>query len=177
MPHVAQSIALHFRFCLRLVYKPHSVLRALLRTTRMCDHLSGRRVAAPLGAAYPGLTQSPSDRVCMKASRLPPSADDFILAWLCSRRGLPGHLHYCRRRWSLTPPFHSYCPRLCVPLDKRENKGKGATCFCGPFRQVRSSTEASPPRVLSDAVLYGVRTFLDSANTEPRSPNQPEAFV
>ena len=30
-----------------------------------------------------------------------------------------------------------------------------ATCFCGPIRQV------APPRVLPDAVLYGVRTFLD----------------
>jgi len=29
--------------------------------------------------------------------------------------------------------------------------------------------------VLSDAVLYGVRTFLDSDNAEPRSPNRPEA--
>ena len=32
-----------------------------------------------------------------------------------------------------------------------------------------------PPRVLPDAMPYGVRTFLDSANAEPRSPDQPEA--
>ncbi len=27
-------------------------------------------------------------------------------AWPCSRWGLPGRRHCCRRRWSLTPPFH-----------------------------------------------------------------------
>jgi hypothetical protein len=27
-------------------------------------------------------------------------------AWPCSRRRLPGRRHCCRRRWSLTPPFH-----------------------------------------------------------------------
>ena len=31
--------------------------------------------------------------------------------------------------------------------------------------------------MLSDAVLYGVRTFLDPDNAEPRSPNRPEATV
>jgi len=36
------------------------------------------------------------------------------------------------------------------------------------FRQV------ALPRMLSDAVLYGVRTFLDPDNAEPRLPNQPE---
>ena len=35
----------------------------------------------------------------------------------------------------------------------------------------------SPPRVLSDAVLYGVRTFLDPDNAGPRLPNQPEVNV
>ena len=43
-----------------------------------------------------------------------------------------------------------------------------AVCFCGPIRRV------SPPRMLSDAVLYGVRTFLDPDNAEPQLPNQPE---
>ena len=32
----------------------------------------------------------------------------------------------------------------------------------------------TPPRVLSDAVLCGVRTFLDPDNAGPRLPNQPE---
>jgi len=74
----------------------------------LCDHLSGRRVAAPLDAAYPGLALSPRERARMKTSSLPSSADDFVPAWPCSRRGLPGHPHYCRCRWSFTPPFHHH---------------------------------------------------------------------
>ena len=91
--------------CLRPVYKPHSVQRNCFR---LCSHLSGRCVAAPLDAAYPGLTQPPRDWIHMKTSRLPPSADGFVPAWPCSRRGLPDDLHYCKRRWSLTPPFHHH---------------------------------------------------------------------
>ena len=49
-----------------------------------------------------------------------------------------------------------------------------AVCFCGPIRQV--DLEVSPPRVLPDAMPCGVRTFLDPANAEPRSPNRPEAY-
>jgi len=32
----------------------------------------------------------------------------LVPAWPCSWWGLPGRRHYCRRRWSLTPPFHPY---------------------------------------------------------------------
>ena len=75
---------------------------------RLCDHLSGRCVAAPLDATYPGLALLSHKRALMKASRLPPSADGFVPAWSCSRRGLPGHLYYYRCRWSFTPPFHHH---------------------------------------------------------------------
>lgn len=68
-----------------------SISRILsMARTPLGDHLSGRRVTAPLGAAYPRLTQSPRERVRMKTSRLPPSSDGFVSAWPCSRRGLPG---------------------------------------------------------------------------------------
>ena len=112
---------------IRTIYKPHIDLRwgfcPVLKTSAsgpsisrilsgkihcLCDHLSGRCVAAPLGAAYPELTSSPCVEVHMKTSSLPSSADDFVPAWPCSRRGLPGHLHYCRCRWSFTPPFHHH---------------------------------------------------------------------
>jgi len=132
----------------------------------MCDHLSGRCVAAPLGAAYPGLTQSPCERVRMKTSRLPPSADGFVPAWPCSRRGLPVHLHYCKCRWSLTPPFHHHRLTSC------EVNG---CLFLWPLSGRFAPCGGSPPRGLSDAVLYGVRTFLDPDNAGPRSPNRPEA--
>ncbi len=113
--------------CLRTVDKPHIApdggsVRSFMRIAsgrsisrilsggflHLCDHLSGRRVAAPLGAAYPELTPSPCEEVRMKTSSLPSSADDFVPAWPCSRRGLPGHPHYCRCRWSFTPPFHHH---------------------------------------------------------------------
>ena len=52
-----------------------------------------------------------------------------------------------------------------------------AVCFCGPHPAGWLLTEASPPRVLSDVVLYGVRTFLDPDNAGPRSPDRPEAAL
>ena len=106
---------------LRTVYKPHSVRSA---EAPLCDHLSGRCVAAPLGATYPGLALSSHERAHMKTSRLPPSADGFVPTWSCSRRGLPGHPHYCRCRWSFTPPFHHHPPH---PL-----RGEGGCLFLWP---------------------------------------------
>jgi hypothetical protein len=144
---------------------------------RLCDHLSGRRVTAPLDATYPGLTRPSSGCVRMKASSLPPSADGFVPTWSCSRRGLPGPSIL------LPMPVVSYTTfSLLLPSPLRPSPngrgvgGEGATCFCGPFPAGRLLAEASPPRVLSDAVLYGVRTFLDPDNAEPRSPNRPEAL-
>ena len=117
---------------LRTVYKPHSVRSA---EAPLCDHLSGRCVAAPLGATYPGLALSSHERARMKTSSLPPSADGFVPTWSCSRRGLPGHPHYCRCRWSFTPPFHHHRggipPRLFVSV--------------ALFRQVSSSRRVPRP--------------------------------
>jgi hypothetical protein len=56
-------------------------------------------------------------------------------------------------------------------------KGGRAVCFCGPFPAGSRLSAVSPPRVLSDAVLYGVRTFLDPDNAGPRLPNQPELIA
>ena len=111
-----------------------SISRILSSTLlRLCDHLSGRRVAAPLGAAYPGLALSPRERARMKTSSLPSSADDFVPAWPCSWRGLPGHPHYCGCRWSFTPPFHHHLPHPS-PLPKGEGLGMRVGClFLWPF--------------------------------------------
>jgi hypothetical protein len=147
-----------------------SVSRILSNGFRhLCDHLSGRRVTAPLNATYPGLALSPCEKARMKTSSLPPSSDGFVPTWSCSRRGLPGHLHYCKCRWSFTPPFHHH---LIIPCGMT-----GLSVSVALIRQVNSSRRCSPPRVLSDAVLYGVRTFLDPDNAEPRSPNRPEATL
>ena len=149
---------------LRPVYKPHSVHGAC---APLCDHLSGRRVTAPLNATYPGLTVSPCETALMKTSSLPPSADGFVPTWSCSRRGLPGHLHYCKCRWSFTPPFHHHL----VPL-----RVTGLSVSVALIRQVNSSRRCSPPRVLSDAVLYGVRTFLDPAKRNRDRPTDLRHF-
>ena len=125
--------------CLRPAYKPHFVRwrKVGLRSEEFLpDAPPGR---SSLYAAYPELKR--------REQRLVP-------AWPCSRRGLPGRLHYCRRRWSLTPPFHH--DRLAA-----------AVCFCGPIRQVTS------PRDFPGAVLCGVRTFLDSAPKRKTATVQP----
>jgi len=107
----------------------------------------------------------PVEGAHMETSSLPPSADDFVPAWPCSRRGLPGHAHYCARRWSFTPPFHHHLP---------SQMGEGGCLFLWPFPAGSRFSAVSPPRVLSDAVLSGVRTFLDTDNAVPRSPDRPE---
>ena len=80
----------------------------------------------------------------------------FRPAWPCSRWGLPGRWHCCRRRWSLTPPFH---PR-------RKSR---------PFRQCTSLLHlpsGHPARPLAGTSLFGVRTFLGPGEPKPRSSNQ-----
>ena len=44
----------------------------------------------------------------------------------------------------------------------------------GLFISVALFRQVSLPRMLSDVVLFGVRTFLDPENAGPRLPNQPE---
>ena len=109
----------------------------------------------------PGTGSLPEGGARKETSRLLPSADGIVPAWPCSRRGLPGRPHYGGRRWSLTPPFHPH------PLR--------GSLFLWPWSGRLAPEGTSPPRVLSDAVLCGVRTFLDPVNTGPRSPDQPEA--
>jgi len=119
---------------LRPIYKPHSVHGAL---APLGDHLSGRCVAAPLDATYPRLALSSHERARMKTSSLPPSADGFVSTWSCSRRGLPGHPHYCRCRWSFTPPFHHH-------LLTRERWGR-LSVSVALVRQVSSSRRVPRP--------------------------------
>jgi hypothetical protein len=151
--------SLRQRKYLRTVYKPHSVQQQVLGRSSLwavCHHTAR--------CGLPGTGALPVEGAHMEASRLPPSADDFVPAWPCSQRGLPGHAHYCARRWSFTPPFHPYRPL------------RGSGLFLWPFPVGSRLSAVSPPRVLSDAVLYGVRTFLDPDNAGPRSPDRPEVL-
>jgi len=152
--------------------KPHSVQQgeAGLRPPKgdfipapcLGDHLSRRRVAAPLQRPTRDWLPPSRREQRKETSRLLPSADGIVPAWPCSRRGLPGRPHYGGRRWSLTPPFHHHPLRGCL--------------FLWPLSGRLTPNEVSPPRVLSDAVPCGVRTFLDPVNTGPRPPGQPEAL-
>ena len=147
---------------LRTVYKPHSVQQQVPGRSSLwaaCRHTAQ--------CSLPGTDAPPVGSVHMETSSLPPSADDFVPAWPCSRRGLPGHAHYCARRWSFTPPFHHHLP---------SQTGEGGCLFLWPFPVGSRLSTVSPPRVLSDAVLYGVRTFLDPVNAGPRSPDRPESY-
>jgi hypothetical protein len=125
----------------RPVYKPHSVQRS--SRGRLGDHLSGPYVSIRLKRPTRDLRGEP-----------PPAHTkvDIIPAWPCSWRGLPGRPHYCGRRWSFTPPFHPY-------LDCAAAHGR----FVSVARSGRlSHCWVSPPRGFPGAMLYGVRTFLDS---------------
>ena len=159
----------------RPVCKPHSVQQGEAGLHRPKGISSPRPAWAiiSLGGALPrrssdlpGTGSLPLGGAHKETSRLLPSADGIVPAWPCSRRGLPGRPHYGGRRWSLTPPFHHDRPHPC---------GRGGCLFLWPSSGRLTPNEVSPPRVLSDAVLCGVRTFLDPVNTGPRSPDQPEA--
>ena len=113
-------------------------------------------------------------KACKETSSLPPSTDDFVPAWPCSRRGLPGHAHYCARRWSLTPPFHSDCPHPFASLPKGEGLGvRERLVSVALIRQVHASRRFPRPGCYPTPCSTGVRTFLDPVNAEPRLPNQP----
>ena len=102
---------------IRTIYKPHSVQQ--LVPVRSSLWAACRHTAR---CGLPGTGALPMEGAHMETSSLPPSADDFVPAWPCSQRGLPGHAHYCARRWSFTPPFHP-CPHPC-PLPKGEGEAR-----------------------------------------------------
>jgi len=78
---------------------------------QVCDHQSTFSVATKF--------LQPT-RSLMEASNFPP-IKSYTPAWPCSQSGLPGRIHCCLRRWSLTPPFHPYLEYQAV-------------YFCGPIR-------------------------------------------
>ena len=110
-----------------------------------------------LGAAYPGLCgdeQSPIVR-----GRFHP-----CLALLPAGVAWPSAL--------LQTPVVSYTTFSPSPPPEG-----GGCLFLWPIPAGSRLSAASPSRVLSDAVLYGVRTFLDPDNAGPRLPDQPESIA
>jgi hypothetical protein len=104
-------------------------------------------------AAYPDVKRSEQLR---DRSRSRGPAYDLYPAWPCSRWGLPGRRHYCRRRWSLTPPFHPHLPEI---------SGRH-------YASLLHLPSGRPARPLAGTVLFGVRTFLSAAFAAPRPPGQ-----
>jgi hypothetical protein len=88
----------------------------------------------------------------MGTSRSPP-LEASTPAWLCSRWGLPGRVHCCTRRWSLTPPFHPHSISRAV-------------LFCGPFHGLPR------PGVTRHRALWSA-DFPQIAQCYLRSPGLP----
>ena len=134
---------------------------------RLCSHLSGRCVAAPLDAAYPELAVPTigDGTYGDEQSPIVHGRNRSCLALLPAGVTWPHAL--------LRTPVVSYTTVSPSPLHPKVGK---AVCFCGPFPAGSRLSAVSPPRVLSDVVFYGVRTFLDPDNAGPRLPDQPEAL-
>ena len=136
-----------------------SISRILSNDLRhLGNHLSGRCVTAPLGAAYPGLTQ-PTGGKGTYGDEQPPIVhrrNRPCLALLPAGVTWPHAL--------LRVPVVSYTTFSPSPSPYQ---GWRAVCFCGPYpagsrlSAVFPSTSdgISPPRVLSDAVLYRSADF------------------
>jgi hypothetical protein len=133
-------VKVRFQKYLRLVYKPHSVHGA---RAPLCSHLSGQHVTMLLVAAYPGLCGDEQSPIVRR--RFHP-----CLALLPAGVAWPSAL--------LQTPVVSYTTFSPSPHHKR------GCLFLWPIRQV------TQPRMLSDAVLYGVRTFLDPAMQDRDCP-------
>lgn len=138
----------------RLASRPIS---RILWTPRGCprdpgDHLSGATVTGRL--VQPTRTSDGT------SSPVDGPKTTFRPAWPCSRWGLPGRRHRCRRRWSLTPPFH---PR---------RRG----CPLWQYASLLHLPSSYPARPLAGTLLCGVRTFLSFGNPKPRSPGQLATF-
>lgn len=122
-----------------------SISRILSSTTCLGDHLSGRHVATPLDAAYPGLAPSRwRVHIWRRAiSRRPRTTSSllglapgggYLATHITARAG--GLLHHLFTLTTLTPS----------PLPGEEgSQGERATCFCGPFRQVHASRRFPRP--------------------------------
>ena len=126
---------------------------------RLGSHLSGQRVAALLGAAYPGLCGDEQSPIVRRRFRPCLALLPAGVTWPSALRQTP------------VVSYTTFSPSPFTPKDGR------AVCFCGPCPAGSRLSAVSPPRVLSDAVLYGVRTFLGPDIAGPRLPNQPELIA
>ena len=88
----------------RLIDKPLSVIR------RVCRSTTPNMTVISLGRTLPSDSCSLPE-THKKTSRFPPPEGEIGLCLALLQPGVAWPLHYCRRRWSLTPPFHPYLLR------------------------------------------------------------------
>jgi hypothetical protein len=138
----------------------------------MGDHLSGTRLSVCLVQLTRGcgfLTETGRRAVSREPAfallllSLAPGGGCLAAAIADSAGGLLHHLFTL----TLTPD----------PFPEGKEFEVRAVIFCGPIRQVDPVLGLTPSRVLPGAMPYGVRTFLDPAWAEPRSPSQPGKFI
>jgi hypothetical protein len=153
-----------------------SISRILSSNRCLGDHLSGRHVATPLDAAYPGLAPSRwRVHIWRRAASRRPQTTSSLLGLAPSGGYLATHIT-ARAGGPLHHLFTITCPSPCTLPQIGGGPGEGGCLFLWPFPVGSRLSAVSPPRVLSDAVLYGVRTFLDPDNAGPRSPDRPEVL-
>lgn len=160
----------HWKSCGTFCFSGQPISRILSVTPEapLCSHLSGRRVAAPLVAAYPELA-FPTKGKGAYGDEQPPVVHGRLrpcLALLPAGVTWPPALRQT--------PVVSYTTFSPSPLPSPEGRGKEVVCFCGPFPAGSRLSAVPRPGYSPTPCSIGVRTFLDSVNAEPRLPGQPE---
>ena len=88
-------------------YKPRLIDKPLSVTRRVCRSTTPGMTVISLGRTLPSDSCSLPE-THKKTSRFPPPEGEIGLCLALLQPGVAWPLHYCRRRWSLTPPFHPY---------------------------------------------------------------------
>ena len=160
------SVQYNYKKVSGVVYKPHSVqwLAPSVQSSLWAVRCRAARCSLPEADLFHRRRRCVWKRVVshrpQTISPLLGLAPDGGYLAICITANAGGLLHHL---FTIT--------NLTLPSPKRRGKMSGCL-FLWPF-----SGELFPPRMLSDVVLFGVRTFLDPVNAEPRLPNQPENFI
>lgn len=141
----------------------HGIGRPISRVLSPTSNDAGRSARRAIICLHPASPQGSSGLPDAQGRRAAPALMGFASAWPCSRWGLPGRRHCCRRRWSLTPPFHP--DRLERRSSLRSSVQPGGL-FLWPCPRV------SPPG--SCPASCSVERGLSSGSVRrPRSPDRP----
>jgi hypothetical protein len=140
-------LSLQYLTILRLVYKPHSVQRIAppVQSSLWAARLRTARCSLP-GA---GPSHSREGRIGRRATSHRPQTKSPLLGLA------PGGGYLATR---ITARAGGLLHHLFT-ITASSRRMKTAVCFCGPFPAGSRLSAVSPPRVLSDAVLYRSADF------------------